>query len=68
MKERKAPPTAPLEPLPTHFPALCHDTQSSCLTYCPLTPTRLASSRVSPEGWNYLASGLNNCYELEELE
>ena len=68
MKERKAPPTAPQELLPTHFPVLCHNTQSSCLTCCPLTPTRLASSCVSPEARAYLATGLSHCHQLEELE
>uniref|UniRef100_A0A2I3SLU3 Protein NLRC5 n=1 Tax=Pan troglodytes TaxID=9598 RepID=A0A2I3SLU3_PANTR len=40
----------------------------SCLTCCPLTPTRLTSSCVSTEGLAHLASGLGHCHHLEELD
>lgn len=64
----------PQEPLP--IPSPCPvppafgtpKTQSSCLTYYPLTSTRLTSSYVSSKGLEHLASGLSHCHHLEELE
>ncbi|KAM5297103.1 protein NLRC5 isoform 2-T3 [Glossophaga mutica] len=40
----------------------------SFLSLSELREFRLASSRVSPEGQAYLASGLSHCHQLEELD
>lgn len=38
------------------------------LTCCPLVPNRLTFSNVSTESPAHLASGLEHCHHLEELE